>query len=219
MVDAVPQNIETPIPPLAPSDFVEQFGLGKVAFDAYSAQVGGRTYDDKPIPTWEQVTDAVRGGWNAAAQAIAAEILAPLDMTAPIRPRSAASFHRSALLDPASMRRPVRRTVESPASELVATAGDGAPAPADKPKIKTRREKHFVGTAYRGKVDVPEESTTLERDGLTFTRSTEKPDRFEAPAPMLPDDPESLPPMAPTEPTDAPPPTAPVPGPPQTRHG
>lgn len=40
---------------------------GRIAFEAYNAAVGGVTWDDKPIPVWEAVTDKVREGWRTAA--------------------------------------------------------------------------------------------------------------------------------------------------------
>lgn len=48
----------------------------KAAFEAYSAEVGGKTWDGKPIPTWEALTDQVRAGWVAAATA-AVEYVTP----------------------------------------------------------------------------------------------------------------------------------------------
>jgi len=45
--------------------------LGKIAYDAYAASVK-TTWDDKPMPTWEQLGDRQRAGWDAAAQAVLA---------------------------------------------------------------------------------------------------------------------------------------------------
>ena len=40
---------------------------GRVAFDAYTSAVGGKTHDNKPIPGWEALTPTVRKGWIVAA--------------------------------------------------------------------------------------------------------------------------------------------------------
>lgn len=41
--------------------------LGQVAFEAYCSQVGGITFDNRPIPTWENLSESVQNGWRAAA--------------------------------------------------------------------------------------------------------------------------------------------------------
>ncbi len=50
--------------------------LGQIAFEAYSKQVGGKTYDNKPIPQWENLSPEVQRGWEAAAQAVTASVAA-----------------------------------------------------------------------------------------------------------------------------------------------
>ena len=48
-------------------------GLGRVAYDAYAAAVGGRSVRGEALPTWdEQVQDNhdVAAAWCAAAQAV-----------------------------------------------------------------------------------------------------------------------------------------------------
>lgn len=47
--------------------------LGQIAFEAYVAAVGGKTYDDKPIPQWSEVKPTVQQGWEAAAEAASAQ--------------------------------------------------------------------------------------------------------------------------------------------------
>lgn len=42
---------------------------GRRAFETYNAAVGGVTWDGRPIPGWEAVTDTVRDGWRMAALA------------------------------------------------------------------------------------------------------------------------------------------------------
>jgi hypothetical protein len=44
--------------------------LGKVAFEAYVSRVGGETYDKKPIPEWQNLSESVKDGWEAAAAAV-----------------------------------------------------------------------------------------------------------------------------------------------------
>lgn len=44
-------------------------GIGRKAFETYNAAVGGVTWDGRPIPGWEAVTDTVRDGWRMAALA------------------------------------------------------------------------------------------------------------------------------------------------------
>jgi len=49
---------------------------GQIAFEAYNASKGGITWDGKPIPGWDTLTNeagiAVRAGWEAAARAVLA---------------------------------------------------------------------------------------------------------------------------------------------------
>lgn len=49
---------------------------GQIAFEAYNLSKGGLTWDGKPIPGWETLTNeagvAVRAGWEAAARAVLA---------------------------------------------------------------------------------------------------------------------------------------------------
>lgn len=44
--------------------------MAKKAFEAYSQEVGGKTYDGKPIPPWESLTDTVKNGWRAVVSAL-----------------------------------------------------------------------------------------------------------------------------------------------------
>jgi len=43
---------------------------GRIAFESYNNAVGGVTWDGKPIPGWDAVTDKVREGWRTAAFAV-----------------------------------------------------------------------------------------------------------------------------------------------------
>ncbi|MFF2522422.1 hypothetical protein [Streptomyces liangshanensis] len=51
--------------------------LGRAAYDAYGQATGGRTYDDQPLPTWEQLSDRTRAAWAAAAVAAAVRATTP----------------------------------------------------------------------------------------------------------------------------------------------
>lgn len=51
--------------------------LGQIGYEAYALFTGGKTWDGKPMPTWDEVVarDAERGtkvsgAWEAAASAI-----------------------------------------------------------------------------------------------------------------------------------------------------
>lgn len=47
--------------------------MGRVAFEAYCAAVGGKTFDGKPIPGWDELHGdrlKVQGGWEAAAKVV-----------------------------------------------------------------------------------------------------------------------------------------------------
>ena len=44
--------------------------LGQKAYEAYCAAVGGTTFDGKPLPTFQELGDRQRAGWEAAAEAV-----------------------------------------------------------------------------------------------------------------------------------------------------
>lgn len=41
---------------------------GAVAYAAYSAAVGGKTFDGRDMPAWDQLGDKIQAGWTAAAE-------------------------------------------------------------------------------------------------------------------------------------------------------
>lgn len=47
---------------------------GQVAFEAYVAERGGKNHDGSDTPPWDALGDEVRGGWEAAARAVAAKV-------------------------------------------------------------------------------------------------------------------------------------------------
>lgn len=48
--------------------------LGWLAFDAYSQARAGKTYDDKPIPRWEELDQEIRDAWEVAAAVVHPEV-------------------------------------------------------------------------------------------------------------------------------------------------
>ena len=44
--------------------------IGQLAFEAYVEQVGGVTYDKKPIPTWTALSIHIQDGWHKAARRV-----------------------------------------------------------------------------------------------------------------------------------------------------
>lgn len=51
------------------SDHAKRERCGRAAFEAYNVAVGGRTWDDKPIPGWDAITEKIREAWRIAATA------------------------------------------------------------------------------------------------------------------------------------------------------
>ena len=46
---------------------MKHFAPAILAYAAYCAAVGGKTFDDRPLPTFEQLGDRQKDGWLAAA--------------------------------------------------------------------------------------------------------------------------------------------------------
>lgn len=44
--------------------------LARIAFDAYNKQAGGKTWDGKDIPPFDEVGEKVRANWQAAVQSV-----------------------------------------------------------------------------------------------------------------------------------------------------
>lgn len=51
----------------------ETLRIAKIAFDAYNAAAGGKTWDGKDIPPFEAVGERVQANWCAAIKAVLAE--------------------------------------------------------------------------------------------------------------------------------------------------
>jgi len=48
---------------------------GRIAFESYTVTKKGKTYDNKPIPEWEQLSSDVRAAWQGAAEDVIREYL------------------------------------------------------------------------------------------------------------------------------------------------
>jgi hypothetical protein len=48
---------------------------GKSAYDAYAEHADWTTYDGRPMPQWDDLTDAVRGHWEWTAMYIRAMVI------------------------------------------------------------------------------------------------------------------------------------------------
>lgn len=49
-------------------DYLDIERLAKTGFEAYSHNAGGRTFDGRPIPTWDELGEIVREHWRVAAR-------------------------------------------------------------------------------------------------------------------------------------------------------
>lgn len=52
--------------------------LAETAYAAYGASTGHRTYDDRPMPAWEDLGGQIQAAWVCAAGAVALNVLARL---------------------------------------------------------------------------------------------------------------------------------------------
>ena len=48
--------------------------IAKLMWDAYAIQAGGKTFDGKPLPTWDELGDDRQSCWGAAASVTADRI-------------------------------------------------------------------------------------------------------------------------------------------------
>lgn len=49
---------------------MQKVSLGQLNFEAYTRSKGGKTYDGKQIPTWENLSLEVRRAWEAGAREV-----------------------------------------------------------------------------------------------------------------------------------------------------
>jgi hypothetical protein len=50
-----------------------EISLAQIAYEAYGENRNWKTYDDKPMPKWEDLKPEIQDAWAAAAQAVASE--------------------------------------------------------------------------------------------------------------------------------------------------
>lgn len=50
---------------------MSQYYFGPIAYAAYCLAVDNKTWDGRPCPTWEALTDKIRDAWEAAGDAAA----------------------------------------------------------------------------------------------------------------------------------------------------
>lgn len=43
---------------------------GQTAYDAYTVATGGKTWDGRDMPTWDQLGDRIRDAWTDAGRAV-----------------------------------------------------------------------------------------------------------------------------------------------------
>lgn len=46
----------------------------ELAFNAYSASTGGKTYDGKPIPKWNELPERIQQAWEVAVHTVFDEL-------------------------------------------------------------------------------------------------------------------------------------------------
>jgi hypothetical protein len=49
---------------------------GQVAYEAYAASTGGKTFDGREMPTWDELPVRIQVAWGAAAKAVAKQVYA-----------------------------------------------------------------------------------------------------------------------------------------------
>lgn len=53
------------------SQITDKWSLGKIAYEAYSENRNWKTYDDKPMPKWDELRPEIQAAWEAAADKVA----------------------------------------------------------------------------------------------------------------------------------------------------
>lgn len=48
----------------------DEVRLGQINYAAYCAAVDHKTWDDRPVPTWDKLTEKIRAAWCAGAVAV-----------------------------------------------------------------------------------------------------------------------------------------------------
>lgn len=50
--------------------------IGAIGYEAYAKKTGGKTYDGRDMPKWEELPEKIQDAWEAAANGIADAITA-----------------------------------------------------------------------------------------------------------------------------------------------
>jgi hypothetical protein len=49
---------------------IHRINLGKIGYQAYAASTGGKTFDGRDMPAYEDLPDRIKEAWGAAGNAI-----------------------------------------------------------------------------------------------------------------------------------------------------
>ena len=55
--------------------------FGQFAFEAYCKSVDNKSYDNKPIPKWEDLPEHIKQAWEDAAKAVEMEVIFEIEVT------------------------------------------------------------------------------------------------------------------------------------------
>ena len=58
--------------------------LGKTGYEAYAQSTGGKTFDGRDMPLWDDLPSRVKDAWNAATVAVAREVYASMAAAEPL---------------------------------------------------------------------------------------------------------------------------------------
>ncbi len=54
---------------------------GQVGYQAYAESTGGKTFDGRDMPSWEELPGRIQAAWDAAAKAIAKTVYRAVEAT------------------------------------------------------------------------------------------------------------------------------------------
>lgn len=69
---------------------------GQIAYAAYAESTGGKTYDGRPMPLWDELPQRIRDAWTAAAEAVRTALVTSVSSTGARFPFSVALEHLKA---------------------------------------------------------------------------------------------------------------------------
>lgn len=49
---------------------LDDLRLGQAGYEAYAAKTGGKTFDGRDMPKWDELPDRIKDAWSAAAHGI-----------------------------------------------------------------------------------------------------------------------------------------------------